>query len=88
MKTLFVYYRVTDLDRSLGFYTALGYVELGRVDVGLPDPGQVRAGGSQVTAERHRQANRPFTARVLSGRAAGGPPPRRPRRRQARSCPR
>lgn len=31
MKTLFVAYRVTDLDRSLGFYTALGYVELGRV---------------------------------------------------------
>ena len=30
MKTLFVSYRVTDLDRSLGFYTALGYVELGR----------------------------------------------------------
>jgi lactoylglutathione lyase len=34
VKTLFVSYRVTDLDRSLGFYTALGYVELGRVDVG------------------------------------------------------
>ncbi|MET7490601.1 VOC family protein [Streptomyces sp. NPDC005538] len=34
MKTLFVSYRVTDLDRSLGFYTALGYAELGRVDVG------------------------------------------------------
>ncbi|MBT2481830.1 VOC family protein [Streptomyces sp. ISL-94] len=34
MKTLFVAYRVTDLDRSLGFYTALGYVELGRVEPG------------------------------------------------------
>ncbi|WP_328539747.1 VOC family protein [Streptomyces sp. NBC_00344] len=34
MKTLFVAYRVTDLDRSLGFYTALGYVELGRVEGG------------------------------------------------------
>ncbi|MET8082259.1 VOC family protein [Streptomyces sp. NPDC005303] len=34
MKTLFVSYRVTDLDRSLGFYTALGYGELGRVEVG------------------------------------------------------
>ncbi|MQY10243.1 Lactoylglutathione lyase [Streptomyces sp. RB5] len=34
MKTLFVSYRVTDLDRSLGFYTALGYAELGRVDIG------------------------------------------------------
>ncbi|MEV0210469.1 VOC family protein [Streptomyces sp. NPDC050788] len=32
MKTLFVSYRVTDLDRSLGFYTALGYAELGRVN--------------------------------------------------------
>ncbi|MCX4704059.1 VOC family protein [Streptomyces sp. NBC_01373] len=34
MKTLFVGYRVTDLDRSLAFYTALGYVELGRVGGG------------------------------------------------------
>ena len=30
MKTLFVAYRVADLDRSLDFYTALGYTELGR----------------------------------------------------------
>ncbi|MEU0031302.1 VOC family protein [Streptomyces sp. NPDC006335] len=34
MKTLFVSYRVTDLDRSLGFYIALGYAELGRVETG------------------------------------------------------
>jgi lactoylglutathione lyase len=34
MKTLFVSYRVTDLDRSLDFYTAVGYAELGRVDTG------------------------------------------------------
>ena len=34
MKTLFVSYRVTDLNRSLAFYTALGYVELGRVEAG------------------------------------------------------
>ena len=34
MKTLFVSYRVTDLDRSLAFYTALGYTELGRVETG------------------------------------------------------
>jgi lactoylglutathione lyase len=34
VKTLFVSYRVTDLDRSLGFYTALGYAELGRVETG------------------------------------------------------
>lgn len=31
MRTCIVAWRVTDLDRSLGFYTALGYVELGRV---------------------------------------------------------
>lgn len=34
MKTLFVSYRVTDLDHSLRFYSVLGYAELGRVDVG------------------------------------------------------
>ncbi|MEV7076424.1 VOC family protein [Streptomyces sp. NPDC093990] len=34
MRTLFVGYRVTDLDRSLRFYTALGYAELGRVETG------------------------------------------------------
>ena len=31
MRTLFVGYRVSDLERSLGFYTALGYRVLGRV---------------------------------------------------------
>ena len=31
MRTLHLGLRVTDLDRSLAFYTALGYVELGRV---------------------------------------------------------
>lgn len=34
MKTPFVSYRVTDLDDSIGFYTALGYIELGRVETG------------------------------------------------------
>ncbi|HEY4454175.1 MAG TPA: VOC family protein [Pseudonocardiaceae bacterium] len=34
MKTLFVSYRVTDLGRSLDFYTALGYAELGTVEGG------------------------------------------------------
>ena len=34
MKTLHVAYRVSDLSASLRFYTALGYAELGRVDVG------------------------------------------------------
>lgn len=34
MKTLFVSYRVTDLDHSLRFYTALGYTEMGRVEAG------------------------------------------------------
>jgi lactoylglutathione lyase len=33
-KTLHPAYRVTDLDMSLGFYTALGYQLLGRVDLG------------------------------------------------------
>jgi lactoylglutathione lyase len=39
MKTLFVAYRVTDLDRSLDFYTTLGYIELGRV--ALDDGGRL-----------------------------------------------
>lgn len=34
MKTLFVAYRVTDLDRSVRFYTALGYIVLGKVETG------------------------------------------------------
>ncbi|MEU5114954.1 VOC family protein [Streptomyces longwoodensis] len=34
MRTLFVSYRVTDLERSLRFYTALGYGVLGRVEAG------------------------------------------------------
>jgi lactoylglutathione lyase len=39
MKTLFVAYRVTDLNRSLDFYTTLGYIELGRV--ALDDGGRL-----------------------------------------------
>jgi lactoylglutathione lyase len=31
MKTLFVSYRIADLDRSLAFYAALGYIEVGQV---------------------------------------------------------
>ena len=31
MRTIFAAYRVGDLDRSLAFYAALGYRELGRV---------------------------------------------------------
>ncbi|SRR5258708_7186720 len=34
MKTLHPAYRVTDLAVSLGFYTALGYGQVGRVDIG------------------------------------------------------
>jgi lactoylglutathione lyase len=34
MKTLHTAYRVTDLAASLGFYTALGYAQVGRVDIG------------------------------------------------------
>lgn len=60
MKTLFVSYRVTDLDRSLRFYTALGYGELGRVEPGdgsrlviLKFPGEPAASLELV----HRPAN-------------------------------
>jgi lactoylglutathione lyase len=66
MKTLFVSYRVTDLDRSLGFYIALGYVELGRVEVGdgtrlviLKFPGEPAASLELV--------HRPASARVDVG---------------------
>lgn len=61
MKTLFVSYRVTDLDQSLRFYTALGYAELGRVDVGdgtlviLKFPGEPAASLELV----HRPASAP-----------------------------
>jgi lactoylglutathione lyase len=34
MRTLFVAYRVSDLERSLDFYAAVGYRELGRVEFG------------------------------------------------------
>jgi catechol 2,3-dioxygenase-like lactoylglutathione lyase family enzyme len=47
VKTLFVAYRVSDLDRSLHFYTVLGYAELGRVEGGhlviLKFPGEPAA---------------------------------------------
>ncbi|GAA1932889.1 lactoylglutathione lyase [Streptomyces durmitorensis] len=62
MKTLFVSYRVTELNRSLGFYTALGHVELGRVEVGdgarlvvLRFPGEPSASLELV----HRPGNGP-----------------------------
>jgi lactoylglutathione lyase len=66
VKTLFVSYRVTDLDRSLGFYAALGYVELGRVEVGdgtrlviLKFPGEPAASLELV--------HRPASARIDVG---------------------
>lgn len=66
MKTLFVAYRVTDLDRSLGFYTALGYAELGRVEAGdgtrlviLKFPGEPAASLELV--------HRPASARIDVG---------------------
>ena len=34
MRTLHAAYRVTDLDASMHFYTALGYERVGRVDIG------------------------------------------------------
>ena len=44
MRMLHLGLRVTDLDRSLAFYTTLGYAELGRVPdtpfgCGVPEPG-------------------------------------------------
>src|ERR1700730_3121664 len=62
MKTLHPAYRVSDLAVSLGFYTALGYGQVGRVDVGggasltmLKLPGD-----EVVTLELvHRPADRP-----------------------------
>ena len=66
MKTLFVAYRVTDLDRSPGSCTALGYVELGRVEVGdgtrlviLKFPGEPAASLELV--------HRPASARIDAG---------------------
>jgi lactoylglutathione lyase len=66
VKTLFVSYRVTDLDRSLGFYTALGYAELGRVEAGdgtrlviLKFPGEPAASLELV--------HRPASARIDVG---------------------
>jgi lactoylglutathione lyase len=66
VKTLFVAYRVTDLDRSLGFYTALGYAELGRVEAGdgtrlviLKFPGEPAASLELV--------HRPASARIDVG---------------------
>ena len=34
MRTLHTSYRVSDLSASLGFYTALGYTQVGRVELG------------------------------------------------------
>ncbi|GAA3516692.1 VOC family protein [Actinocatenispora rupis] len=62
MKTLFVSYRVTDLDRSLAFYTALGYVEMGRVDLG---------GGSRLVILRF--PDEPAASLELVHRPAAGP---------------
>ena len=36
MKTLHPACRVTELAASLGFYSALGYDQVGRVDMGVP----------------------------------------------------
>ncbi|GIL28107.1 VOC family protein [Actinocatenispora comari] len=62
MKTLFVSYRVTDLGRSLAFYRALGYAELGRVDLG--------DGGRLVIL---KFPDEPAASLELVHRAGGGP---------------
>jgi lactoylglutathione lyase len=64
VRTLFVSYRVTDLERSLCFYTALGYGVLGRGEVSdgsrlviLKFPEETMASLEQV----HRPADGPST---------------------------
>ncbi|MGW0131573.1 VOC family protein [Streptomyces sp. NPDC003299] len=63
MRTLFVSYRVTDQERSLRFYTALGYGGLGRVEASdgsrlviLKFPEETTASLEQV----HRPADEPL----------------------------
>ncbi|MFD7020192.1 hypothetical protein [Streptomyces sp. NPDC059928] len=48
MKTVFVAYRVTDPDRSLGFHTSLGNVELGRQEKQFTDEGRLLDCGQEV----------------------------------------
>ncbi|MEJ3658387.1 VOC family protein [Actinomycetes bacterium KLBMP 9759] len=62
MKTLMVAIRVTDLDRSLGFYAAIGYAELGRITTG--------DGGTLAVLEL---PDEPVAAFELVHRPADGP---------------
>jgi lactoylglutathione lyase len=89
MRTLHTAYRVTDLAASLDFYTALGYGEVGRIDIGggasltvLKFPGE-----EVVTLELvHRPADGPvdigLASAISSFRSITSPPrSRRCRRR-------
>lgn len=60
MKTFFVSYRVTDLDRSLVFLTALGYAELGKVE----GADGARRSGRPVIPTASQQEASPETATV------------------------
>jgi lactoylglutathione lyase len=62
VKTLMVAVRVTDLDRSLRFYAAIGYVELGRIASG--------GGGTLVVL---KFPGEPVATLELVHRPAGGP---------------
>jgi lactoylglutathione lyase len=62
MKTLMVAVRVTDLDRSLRFYAAIGYVELGRI-----------ASGAGVSLAVLKFPGEPVATLELVHRLADGP---------------
>ncbi|MGH3742814.1 MAG: VOC family protein [Micromonosporaceae bacterium] len=62
MKTLHTAYRVTDLAVSLGFYTALGYDQVGRIDIG---------GGATLTVLKFPDED--VVTLELVHRPAGGP---------------
>ena len=84
MKTLHTAYRVTDLAVSLAFYSALGYRELGRVDMGegasltmLKFPGEEVVTLELVTGRlTDRSRSAPGSA-TSSSRWTRSPPPSR-----------
>jgi lactoylglutathione lyase len=69
VKTLHTAYRVSDLPASLSFYSALGYVEIGRIDIGssrsktsLPSSLRCRSGVDPGPVERPGGPDGPQTA--------------------------